>query len=154
MGLLTDTPDRLVKHALEALLGERRALEVLGGSDIARHLVTLCVGDGLHPSVSELGDGLWVFSKIELGSDKNHGDVWCVVTDLRSPLGADVLKAWRADEREADEEHVRLRIGQGPESVVIFLTCRVPETEADRLAVHHDIRRVVVKHSRNVLSLR
>ena len=69
-------------------------------------------------------------------------------------LGAHVLKAGRADDREADEEDVGLRVRQGPQAVVVLLAGRVPQAEVDGLAVDHDVGRVVVEHGRDVLALR
>jgi hypothetical protein len=61
-------------------------------------------------------------------------------------LGPDVLVARRADEREADQEHVRLRVRERAETVIVLLAGRIPEAERDRLAVDHHVRRVVVEH--------
>lgn len=58
----------------------------------------------------------------------------------------DVLERRWAYEREADEENVRLRVRQRPETVVVFLSSRVPQAERDGLAVHHHIRGVVIEH--------
>ena len=41
-------------------------------------------------------------------------------------LSSDVLVGGRRDEREANEEDIRLRVGQGSQSVVVLLSCRVP----------------------------
>lgn len=35
-------------------------------------------------------------------------------------------------------------------SLVVLLSCGVPEVDADRLAVHEDVGAVVVKHGRDV----
>jgi hypothetical protein len=58
----------------------------------------------------------------------------------------DVLKGRRADEREANQEDIRLRVRQRSETVVVFLPGCVPQAEGDRLAVDHDISGVVVEH--------
>ena len=60
-------------------------------------------------------------------------------------LGADVLKWGRVDQREADEEDVRLRVGERPQSVVVLLTRRVPQAQVDGLPVHHHVGGVVVE---------
>lgn len=39
----------------------------------------------------------------------------------------------------------RLRVGQGPESVVVLLSCRVPQAQVHRLPVHHDVGRVIIE---------
>lgn len=45
---LTDSPDGLIENSLKALLRQRRALEVLHGANVLRHLDTLRVGDRSH----------------------------------------------------------------------------------------------------------
>lgn len=59
----------------------------------------------------------------------------------------------RADDREADEEDVSLGVRERAETVVIFLTGSIPETQVDGLAIDHHVRAVVVKHSRDVLAV-
>lgn len=62
-----------------------------------------------------------------------------------SYLCGNVIVRRRAHDGETDEEHIGLGIGQGPESIIILLTCSVPKTQADRLAIDNDASRVVVK---------
>lgn len=59
---------------------------------------------------------------------------------LGAHLCPDVLEAGRADETEADEEDVRLRVRERPETVVVLLSSRVPQAEVDRLAIDHHVR--------------
>lgn len=73
-----------------------------------------------------------------------------MVADLWIPLGADVLEAGWVDQREAYQKDVRLRVGQRSQSVVIFLTRRVPQTKIDRLAVHHNVCGIIIEHGRDV----
>ena len=73
--------------------------------------------------------------------------------DLRTPFACHVLEAGRADDGEADEEDIRLRVGERTEPVVILLTGRVPQAQADRHAVADHWRGIVVKNcSRKKLS--
>ena len=44
---------------------------------------------------------------------------------LRHPLGLHILVRSLTDNREANEKDVGLGVGEGAESVVIFLTCGV-----------------------------
>jgi hypothetical protein len=60
-------------------------------------------------------------------------------------LGSNIVKGGRADDREADEEDVSLRVGEGSKTVVILLSSGIPEAQANRLAVNHDTGRVVVE---------
>ena len=70
----------------------------------------------------------------------------------RTHLGSDVLVGSRGSEGEADEEHVGLRVGEGPQSVVVLLPRRVPQTQVNWPPVHHYVSRVVVEHSGDVFS--
>ena len=58
----------------------------------------------------------------------------------------DVLKTGRTHERETYKEDVGLRIRQWSKAIIILLTGGIPESERNRLAVHHDIGRIVVKN--------
>jgi len=60
-------------------------------------------------------------------------------------LGADVVKGRRADDRETDEEHIRLGVGERSQSVVILLSSGIPQTQANWFAIHHNTGRIVVE---------
>ena len=64
---------------------------------------------------------------------------------MRAYLSPDIVKGRRADDGEADEEDVGLRVREGSESVVIFLPSGIPQTQANGLAVDHHTGRVVVE---------
>lgn len=64
---------------------------------------------------------------------------------MQSHLCFDVVKGRRADDGEADQEHIRLRVREWSESVVIFLSRCIPEAQTYRLIVHHYARRIVVE---------
>ena len=81
----------------------------------------------------------------------NHIDTNRRGERVTARLTFDIFKGSRRSCGEADEEDVRLWVGQGTQSIVILLSCRVPEVQDDRLAVHHDVGRVVVVNRRNVL---
>jgi len=68
------------------------------------------------------------------------------------PLGPDVFVTRRADEREAYQEDVGLRIRKGTKTVIVLLPCGIPQTKRNRFPVNHDIGRVVVENSGNVFS--
>lgn len=70
---------------------------------------------------------------------------------MHAYLGLDVVKGWRADDGKADEEDIGLRIGERSESVIIFLSSSVPKSQADRLAINHDTRGVVVEAAMETL---
>ncbi len=61
-----------------------------------------------------------------------------------------VVERIRGVDRETDQDHVRVRVGQGTETVVVFLACRIPESQFDMLAVNFDIGDIVLEHGRDV----
>lgn len=46
---------------------------------------------------------------------------------------------------ETKEETHSLGVGEGPQSVIILLSSRIPKTQVNRLAINHHIGWVVVK---------
>lgn len=112
----------------------------------------LRISNGSELLVLESLDGLLVLAQIQLGPHQYDGSRRTVMAHLRIPLGPDVLETRRIHQRETDEKDVGLRIGQGPQPVVILLTGRIPEAQVDGLAVHHDVGRVVVEDCGYVLA--
>lgn len=53
-----------------------------------------------------------------------------------------------AHKRETNEEHISLGVRERTQSVVIFLTSCIPQTQVDWLSVNHYIGRVVIKTGR------
>ena len=149
---LQDGANSLIEHSLQALLGQGRALQVLGGIDFLGQLETLLMCDRGQLLLGQTLNGGLVLSQIQLGSDNEDRHVGAVVVDFRVPLGLDVLERGRGDDGEARQEHVRLRVGQRSETVIILLTGGIPKTQVDGLVVHHDVGGVVVEHSRDVVT--
>lgn len=112
----------------------------------------MLVGDGGLALSAELLDGLLVLAKIELGASEHDGSVGAVVGHLRVPLGAHVLERGRVHDRVGDQENVRLRVGEGAQTIVVLLTGSIPKTQVNGLSVHHDVGAVVVKDGGNVLT--
>lgn len=142
----------LVEDGLEALLGERGALQILDGGDLLGHGQSLRIGDRRQLLVLELLNRLFVVAQIELGAHKDDGHVVAMVTHLGEPLGAHVLEGSGIHQREADEEHVRLRIRERAQAIVVLLPGRIPQAQVDGLRVDHHIGRVVVEHGGNILA--
>lgn len=147
-----NSPDRLIKDVLKTLLGQSGAFEIPDSVDLLAALDALRVRYRGHALLLELLDVLDVIAKIQLGADKDDGDVWGMVGNFRVPLGEDVVKGWGANDGKADQEDVGLRVGEGAKTIVILLTSGIPQTETDGLVVHHHVRRVVVEDSGNVFS--
>ena len=66
-------------------------------------------------------------------------------TKIVTDLGLDVIKRGWADDGEADEKNVGLRVRERSETIVIFLSGSIPKSKADGLAIDHYTRRVVVE---------
>ena len=60
-----------------------------------------------------------------------------MVLDLRAPLGRHILEGGGADDGEADEEDVSLRIRQRSQAIVVLLTSCVPQAQRYGNAVTH-----------------
>lgn len=116
--------------------------------------------------MAQLLADFWVVAEIKFSADEDDGDAWCVVLDFGEPLqkshmsvvdavrwiadlmdylGFNVVKRRRADDGEAYEEDVGLRVRQRTKSIVVFLSSRVPESEAYGLAIDHDTGGVIVE---------
>jgi hypothetical protein len=79
-------PDSFIKNALKVSLSQSRTLEVLVGLDLLGASQRLLIWYRLHALLSERFEGGCVLSKIELGSDKNDGNVGRMMVDLGVPL--------------------------------------------------------------------
>lgn len=84
--LSAPAPTHLIKHALQPLLRERRALQIPRSTNVPRHLYTRRVRDGLHTTVPELSDRFGVLAQVELGADEDDWDVGRMVRDFWPPL--------------------------------------------------------------------
>jgi len=74
---------------------------------------------------------LQVLPQVALSADKKDTGRRAVVPHLRQPLGPHVAERFRANHAEAEDEHVRLRVGHDPEAVVLLLARGVPEVDED-----------------------
>lgn len=69
---------------------------------------------------------------------------------LKTNLLLDVVKrVWRVD-RETDQDDMRVGVGQRTETVIIFLTRRIPKSELNVLAIHLYIGDVVLEDGGDV----
>ena len=120
-------------------------------------------------SLVELLDGLLVVAKILLASDEDDWETLAEMKDLRDPLESVLARAavrvrsqlvavrgriylllnivkgiWRVD-READQDDVRVWVGQWTKTIVILLTGGIPQGQLDVLAINLDVGDVVRK---------
>lgn len=144
-------PDCFVKDLSDPLLQKGRALQISHRTNAAGQRAALLRSGWTHPLLFQLLQGLLVPPQVSLSAYQQHRHAGTVVAHLRVPFMPDVGVRGRAGHRETDDEDVRLRVGQGSQAVVLLLTGRVPQVEADGTAVHTGLSAVVVKNRRNVL---
>jgi len=141
-GVLEDLTDTLTS------LGA--ALEVVTSTNFLSNGHTLFWGNGSLVSFPELVNGLGITSEILLAADEDDGQALAEVHHLGYPLLLDVVEGVRTVDSEADEDDVGIRVGQGSETVIIFLTGGIPQGKLDVFTVNLDISDVVLEHGRYV----
>lgn len=144
-------PDSMVEHVLEASLGQRRTLDIGHTVRLFLQLESLGLRYGALFGLFQLIEGILVFSEIQLGPHQYYWCVGAVVPDLRYPLLSNIRERVRVYNTEAHQENVSLGVGEGPQSIVVFLTGSIPQTQVDGSTVDHDVGAVVVEHSRYIL---
>jgi hypothetical protein len=102
-------------------------------------------GDGALVDPTELLDGLLVEAKVLLAADEDDGQARAKVVDLGDPLFLDVVEGVGRVDGEADEDDVRVGVGERPQSVIIFLTGGIPQCELDGPATDVDLGNVILK---------
>jgi hypothetical protein len=86
MGLMPDIPNGFIKDAFEVALREGRTFEILVRSDLLGDGQSLLVRDRLHLSLPEGFCRCGIVSQIELGTNKDDGNIGGMVLDLGVPL--------------------------------------------------------------------
>lgn len=86
----------------------------------------------MHLLTGELLTNTGVIAQIRLGADDQAGDTRAVVVDFGEPFFANVLKRGGRGDGEADEEDIRLRVGQRAQPVVVLLSSSIEEAERIR----------------------
>jgi hypothetical protein len=115
----------LIKHVLELVLRQGRALDVLDSAKLSRHPLTVLALDRRHPLLGQLVLDRRVLAQIHLCAHNQTRHPRTVVVYLGEPLLAHVLEGCGRGYGEAYEEHVRLGIRQGSQAVVVFLSGRI-----------------------------
>jgi hypothetical protein len=70
----------------------------------------------------------------------------------RAYLCLDVVETWRRHNTEANQKHICLRITERSQSIIIFLTRSIPQSQTHRLTINHNRGRVVVEHCWDVFA--
>ncbi len=86
-----------------------------------------------------------IIPQIHLGADQEDGGIQTMMTNFLAPFRPNILEGIRIDQGETDQEDVDFRVGEWPQSIVVFLAGRVREGEQIGLPIEHHIGRVVVE---------
>ena len=119
----------LIKHILQLILRQRRALHILDSAQLFRHPLSILPPNRAHLLLIELLAHAGVIAEIGLRADDQAGHAGTVVVHLWEPLFAHVLEGGGRGDGEADEEDVGLGVGEGTQTVVIFLSGGIKEAE-------------------------
>jgi hypothetical protein len=69
----------------------------------------------------------------------------------KSYLFVSISPRGRFNDGEDNEEDVTIRISERSKSIVLFLSCSIPQSEVDHAAIDLDSGGIVVKDGRDVL---
>lgn len=122
-------PRYLVKHILQLVLCQGTTLDVLDGAQLLCHPLAIFLPHRLHLLLRQLVLDAGIISQIDLRADYETGDAGTVVVYLGEPFLANVLERCRGGDAEANEEDIGLWVGQGSQSVVIFLTGGIEQAQ-------------------------
>jgi hypothetical protein len=152
----------------------RGAFDVLG-TDFLCDLRALVWSDGLLALRAEHASRIVIPTQVRLGCDE---DEWCAIAEvghLRVPLAScpshqtrteeykaklgthlvlDVPKAHRKVDGKYDENDVAFWVTQWPQTIILLLTCRVPQCNFNDFALKLSVCHVVLKHSGDVCLVR
>mmetsp|Transcript_10903 Transcript_10903/g.44624 ORF Transcript_10903/g.44624 Transcript_10903/m.44624 type:complete len:238 (+) Transcript_10903:271-984(+) len=140
----------LLKHLLQTLLCQRRALQVHLGADLPRQLLPHVRRRQLL-SLQVL-QRLLVLAEIDLGAHEHRLRLGAVVADLGEPLCLDVVERRGRHHREAEEEHVRLGVAEGTKARVLLLSGSIPKRKVDQASVDLHTGGEVVEHRGDVVN--
>jgi hypothetical protein len=140
----------MLENLTDTLVGLGGALKVLVGADLLANLLTLLGRNRLLASLPQLLNGLLVVTQILLTSNEDDRQTLAEVQNLGDPLLLNVVKGVRRVNSEADQDDVGVGVGQGAETVVVFLTSRIPKGQLDVLVVDLDVGDVVLEDGGDV----
>uniref|UniRef100_A0A6B0V192 Putative secreted protein n=1 Tax=Ixodes ricinus TaxID=34613 RepID=A0A6B0V192_IXORI len=99
----------------------------------------------------QFDEHLDVRAEVALRAHQDKGCFGAVPPQLGQPLLRGVVERGGAHHREAEQEHRRVGVAQGPQRVKVVLSGGVTELQSDRLVVDGHHNRVVVEGRRHVL---
>lgn len=125
--------DGHVKHLLQILLRQRRALHVRDGPDFFRQRSGIFLWHGPLPPPRQLDQHFDILPQVALRAYEEDGREGAAAADLWDPLLPHVLKGGGADHAEAEQQGVGAAVAEVPEFVKLILTERKKRTLSDDL---------------------
>lgn len=150
LGLGKSKTCRTLEDLCDTLVGLGGTFEVVVGADDLLDMLTLLLADRLLGSLCKLRDSLGVISEILLAADKDDGEVGTEVKNFGDPLLLHVVQGIGRVDGEADQDDMRIGIGERAETVVVLLTSRIPQGKLNMLSINVDIGDVVLENSGDV----
>lgn len=114
------------------------------------NLSTTFRGDGGLVDPPQLLDGALIVSQVLLAGNQKDRETATEVLDLGEPLLLNVFERVGRVNGEADENHMRVGVGERAETVIILLAGGIPKSELDVLAIDLNIGNIVLKNGGNV----
>lgn len=119
----------LIKDILELVLGQRRAFNVFHCTQLPCHLLPILFTHRLHTLLRQLLLYARIIAKIGLRTNDQAWHPRAMVMHFWEPLFADVFERSRGSNREADKEDIGLRIRQGAQAIIVFLSSSIEQAE-------------------------
>jgi hypothetical protein len=76
------------------------------------------------PFLGQLVLDAFIIAQITLATSEDNGNARAEVAHFRNPSVWYILKAVRIDNRETDEDNIRVRVRQRAQAIVVFLPYR------------------------------
>lgn len=93
---------------------------------------------------------LRIVTQVLLVANQYYWHVRAEVFHFGRPLLRDVLQTVRGVDGEAHQDHVRVRIGERPQPVVVLLAGGIPQRQLDLFTVHFYVSHIILEDGRHV----
>jgi hypothetical protein len=133
-----------------SFVGLGRAFQVLLSTNLLADILSLLRGHRLLGGLVQLLDGLLVIPKIFLASNEDDGKALTEVQDLRNPLLLNIVERVRGVNGKTDQDNMGVGVGKRPETVVVFLASRIPQSQFNVLSVDFNIGDIVLENGRDI----
>jgi len=140
----------MLKNLPHTLVGLGRAFEVFVSTNLLPDILTLLRRHRLLRRLGELLNRLLIPAEILFAADENDGQTRAEMEDFGDPLFLHIVKRIGRINGEADQNDMRIGVGEWAETVVVFLTSRIPKGEFDVFAIDFNVGNVVFEDGRHV----